>query len=264
MSVTIQDILKAMSNTEGLPDNTVDRLEFGDPDLVAEGVATMFIASQEAIEQAIGMGINFIISHEGIFFSHWDKLQMLQEDQVYLEKCRLIRENNIAIYRYHDGIHKDIPDGITTGLLQSLKWQKYEVKSSPTASILEIPELELQDVIAHIKRELGIGYVRAIGNLSMKCRRIGVMVGYRGSMESVIPIFEKDHPDLVIYGEGPEWEAPEYVRDAVQQDRQKALIVLGHSESEMPGMEYLARQLQVRFPELPVHFIPQKPIFQVY
>lgn len=263
MSITIKDILKAIT-IEGLPVNTVDRLECGDPDLVVKGIATAFIANQETIEQAIRMGINFIISHEGIFFSHWDKRQMLRDDPVYAEKCRLIEENGIAIYRYHDGIHKNMPDDIMTGLLQSLKWQKFEAESSSTETIVEIPAMELQDVIAHMKKELGIGYVRAIGDMSMKCRRVGVLVGYGGTMESVIPVFEKDHPDLVIYGEGPEWETPEYIRDAVQQGRQKALIVLGHAESEMPGMEYLARQLQVKFPELPIHFIPQKPIFQVY
>lgn len=264
MSVTILEILKAITNPEVLPENSVDRLEYGEPDLVVKGVATTFIASQEAIEQAIDMGINFIISHEGIFFSHRDSRQMLREDPVYLGKRRLIEDNSIVVYRYHDGIHRNMPDGIMTGLLQSLKWQKYEVESSPTASILRIPVMRLHDVVVHIKKELGIGYVRVMGDLSMPCRQIGVLVGYRGSGELVIPLFEKAHPDLVIYGEGPEWEVPEYVRDAVRQGRQKALIVLGHAESEMPGMEYLARQLQVKFPELPVHFIPQKPIFQVY
>lgn len=264
MSVTILEILKAITNPDVLPENTVDRLEYGDPDFVVKGVATAFIASQETIEKAISLGVNFIISHEGIFFSHRDKRQILKENQVYLEKCKLIEDNGIAVYRYHDGIHRSMPDGIMTGLLQSLKWQKYEAESSPSVSILEIPAMELQDVIAHIKKELGIRYVRAMGDLSMLCRRVGILVGNRGSGEAVIPPFEKEHPDLVIYGEGPEWETPEYVRDAVWQGRQKALIVLGHAESEMPGMEYLARQLKVEFPELPIHFIPQKPIFQVY
>lgn len=264
MSITIQNILKVITNPVLLPENTVDRLEYGDLDFVVKGVATTFIASYEAIEQAISMGVNFIISHEGIFFSHWDNRQMLQENPVYLKKCRLIEDNGIAVYRYHDGIHKSLPDGIMLGLLQSLKWREYETESFPAASILEIPAMELHDVIAHIKKEIGISYIRAIGDLSTPCRRIGILVGYRGSGELVIPLFEKQKLDLVIYGEGPEWETPEYVRDAVRQGRQKALIVLGHTESEMPGMDYLARQLQVKFPELPVHFIPQKPIFQVY
>jgi hypothetical protein len=97
----------------------------------------------------------------------------------------------------------------------------------------------------------------------MSCKRVGVLVGYRGGGESVLPLFEKENLDLVIYGEGPEWETPEYVRDAVRQGRKKALIVLGHAESEMPGMEYFARELQEKFPSIPVHFLPEKSVFRI-
>jgi len=263
MGIKIRDILKIITDPAVLPESTVDGLEFGDPDLVVKGVAVMFMATHQAIEQAINLGDNFVISHEGIFFSHWNRRQLLKDDPVYLEKCRLIENNGIAVYRYHDYVHRTKPDCITAGLLKSLKWEKYETKSSQIASILEVPSIELRDVIEHIKKELKVPYVRVIGDMSMPCRRIGILVGYRGSGESVIPLFSEEDPDLVIYGEGPEWETPEYVRDAVQQGRHKALIVIGHAESEMPGMEFVARQIKEKIPELPVHFIPQEPIFQV-
>ena len=98
----------------------------------------------------------------------------------------------------------------------------------------------------------------------MTCKRIGVLVGYRGGGEQVIPLFENEGFDLVIYGEGPEWETPEYVRDAVRQGKKKGLLVLGHAESEMPGMRFLARELQDKFPGIPVHFLPQEPIFGIF
>jgi putative NIF3 family GTP cyclohydrolase 1 type 2 len=78
-----------------------------------------------------------------------------------------------------------------------------------------------------------------------------------------IPLFEKEKLDLIIYGEGPEWETPEYVRDAIHQGKQKALIVLGHSESEESGMKNLADWLKSTLPYLPVFYIPEKPLFQV-
>lgn len=46
-----------------------------------------------------------------------------------------------------------------------------------------------------------------MGDLSMECRRVGILVGYRGTGEMIIPLFHKESLDLVIYGEGPEWEA---------------------------------------------------------
>ena len=67
----------------------------------------------------------------------------------------------------------------------------------------------------------------------------------------------------MICGEGPEWEAPEYVRDAVYQKKNRALIVLGHAESESPGMEYYTELLQNSFPNIPVHYIKYDPIFRL-
>jgi putative NIF3 family GTP cyclohydrolase 1 type 2 len=79
----------------------------------------------------------------------------------------------------------------------------------------------------------------------------------------VIPLFEKHQLDLVIYGEGPEWETPEYVRDSNIQGKEKALIILGHAESEEPGMNHLATKMTEMFPNTPIHFIKNKPMFKM-
>ncbi|MNW69316.1 NIF3 (NGG1p interacting factor 3) [compost metagenome] len=78
-----------------------------------------------------------------------------------------------------------------------------------------------------------------------------------------IPLFEQDGLDLIIAGEGPEWETPEYVKDAAAQGRNQALIMLGHAESEAPGMKLLAERLSQQFLGLPVHFVQDRPVFQI-
>jgi putative NIF3 family GTP cyclohydrolase 1 type 2 len=263
MNIIIQNILDALTSHEVSQETFVDKLEYGNPASVVEGVAVTFLATHEVIEKANSLGVNLIITHEGIFYSHWDKRELLQSNLVYKKKFQVIEESGMAIVRYHDYIHKCLPDGIMAGLLNSLDWQAYEVESQKAASLLILPEMTMQEVILYIKKKLNIQYVRFIGDLAMTCRRIGLLVGYRGSGELVIPLFEKENLDLVIYGEGPEWETPEYIRDAVYQGKQKALIVLGHAESETPGMEYLTQKLQDKFPSIPIHFIRQKPIFQI-
>ncbi|MCG5026939.1 Nif3-like dinuclear metal center hexameric protein, partial [Anoxybacillus flavithermus] len=110
---------------------------------------------------------------------------------------------------------------------------------------------------------LRLPFVRISGDLSAPCIRIGILVGYRGNGALSIPLFEQENLDAIIYGEGPEWETPEYIRDAVYQGRQKALIVLGHAESEEPGMRHLAEWLGSQFPYIPIYFIPETSIFQV-
>lgn len=263
MNISIQDVLDALTNPVPKLEQTVDKLEYGNSNSTVKGVAVTFLATQEIIEAARDLGANLIISHEGIFFSHWDKREMLKEDPVYKNKLQTIEESGMAVFRFHDYIHKYRPDGITAGLIQALCWQDNEVVNQPAYSVLEVPEMTVREAIEHVKKRLGIQYVRFIGNLDMSCKRIGILVGYRGGSELTIPLFEKEQLDLVICGEGPEWETPEYVRDAVYQGRHKALVVLGHAESEAVAMKYLADCLQGKFPSIPVHFIPSKPVFHV-
>jgi putative NIF3 family GTP cyclohydrolase 1 type 2 len=62
--------------------------------------------------------------------------------------------------------------------------------------------------------------------------------------------------DVVMSGEVPEWETVEYVRDAVAAGKAKALVLLGHVNSEEAGMEYAAEWLKGFVTEAPVQFIP--------
>lgn len=171
--------------------------------------------------------------------------------------------SGIALFRFHDYMHRYTPDGVMEGLIQTLNWMPYVQEHHAAYTILQIPFETVINIAEHVKNRLGITFVRAHGDLGMACSRIALLAGYRGGGQNALPLFEREQLDLIIYGEGPEWETPEYVRDAVYQRRHKALIVLGHAESEEPGMELLANKLTSMYPEIPIHYVKERPIFQV-
>jgi hypothetical protein len=70
-----------------------------------------------------------------------------------------------------------------------------------------------------------------------------------------VKALERDDVEVLLVGEIPEWETILYVRDAAQQGRRKALILLGHVTSEEAGMENCAKWLKPMFPGMPVTFI---------
>ncbi|ALP36247.1 transcriptional regulator [Paenibacillus sp. IHB B 3084] len=263
MTMTMGQIVNHLTKGISIPNITVDLLEPGYIDTEVQGIVTAFSASQYVIEQAISLGANFIITHEGIFYSHRGMQDCLLHDPVFLQKSRLIADAGIGIYRFHDAIHRYQPDGVMVGLLQALCWHNYIVKQQPAFAILTIPTMKVKEIAEYIKAKLHIRYVRVAGEVSMPCERVGISVGYRGGGDLAIPLFLNENVDLVIAGEGPEWETPEYVKDAVYQGQSKALIMLGHAESEAPGMKYLADVLSAQFPMLPVHFIEDRPVFQI-
>jgi len=61
-------------------------------------------------------------------------------------------------------------------------------------------------------------------------------MGGRRQMELAM----KEKPDVIIVGESPEWETPEYVRNANEMGEKLSLIVIGHSASEEGGSEFMA------------------------
>ncbi|MFD0693415.1 Nif3-like dinuclear metal center hexameric protein [Paenibacillus sp. GCM10027628] len=261
MKITVKDILNRLAVSAKASDTTVDKLVAGKDDTEVTGIAVAFMATHHILKQSLALGANLVISHEGVFYNHRDGNERLESDPVYQEKQRLIEESGVAIYRLHDLIHENRPDGIMEGLLRSLDWKQYVIEDRPASSIVDIPAMTIREVAEYVKTMLDIPFVRIVGDTSTVCKRVGLLAGYRGGGAIGIPLFEK--VDLIIAGEGPEWETPEYVRDAVYQGRRKGLIMLGHAESEEPGMKLLAGELQLAFPEVPVRFISDQPLFQV-
>lgn len=262
MHTKIQTIINELTHGAALIENTVDGLIHGSPDTEVTGVVVTFLATHHILVKAKKLGANLVISHEGLFYSH--RPVDYSYDDVYKMKMKVIEESGMAVFRLHDHIHRVDPDGITSGLIKALDWADHVLENRMAASLLSVPEMTLGEMIGHLKNKLGVKTIRVLGDLSMTCRKIGVLVGYRGSGDQVIPLFAKENLDAVIIGEGMEWEAPQYVRDALQQGLKKAMIVLGHEESETPGMRLLAEDLQKKFPDVPFWYIGEESLFQTF
>jgi putative NIF3 family GTP cyclohydrolase 1 type 2 len=205
------------------------------------------------IEKTISLGANFIIAHEPTFYNHTDETAWLGDDSVLRFKKDLLNRHGIVVWRFHDGIHAHRPDGIRMGVMQALGWDKYY--NADTPPLVTVPAISLREVIGHVKKQLGIGHLRYIGDPAQPCSKIVLMPGASGGRAQIGAI-QKYQPDLVICGELNEWETSEYVRDARYPGQPSAakvaLIVLGHSVSEEPGMQWLVPVLQAKVPEVPV------------
>ncbi|MBD2867159.1 Nif3-like dinuclear metal center hexameric protein [Paenibacillus arenilitoris] len=263
MTLTIRNVIESLRSTVPPIENTVDVLAPGDPDAEVRGIATTFMATRQVIDRALALGVNLLISHEAAYYSHRLTKPFPDGDPVYRGKQERLRESGLAVYRHHDYCHRLEPDPIMTGLLRELAWEACVEEMLPAAAVLRIPETSASEVAEYVKARLSIPYVRVAGDPDKACSRIGVLVGYRGGGDNAIPLYRDKGLDLVIAGEGPEWETPEYVRDSAYQGDSRALLVIGHAESEEPGMRDLAERLRESYPGLPVHFIPSEPVFRV-
>jgi putative NIF3 family GTP cyclohydrolase 1 type 2 len=241
--------------------NTVDVIKEGNPETNVTGIVTTMFATMEVLKKAVAEKCNLIIVHEPLYYNHTDQTSQFQNDPVYLEKSRYIRENKLVIWRFHDYIHSIKPDGIMSGMVKKLEWEKYVVNGNLSQYL--IPETTLDGLLKYLKQIFPVNAFYVIGNRDMKLSRVRFAAGAPGS-STHFRLLQDPNVDVVLAGESPQWETYEYMHDAVSQGRPKAIIFLGHVSSEEAGMDYCASWLKTFVKEIPVKFIESGPSYWSY
>lgn len=239
---------------------TVDVLNEGDVDRPCTGIVATFVASCRVLRRATELGANLIVSHEPLYFQAEQEKYDLENDPLRREKRDEILRRGLAVWRFHDYLHRLNPDGIVAGVVEKLGWEKSLSAERPY--ILTHAPVSLAELCREISERLNVRGLRVVGDESLMCRRIGLAVGAPG-WPAQHQLLSRDDVDVLITGECREWETYEYARDLVETGRRKALIVLGHCASEEAGMEYCAAWLRQRLPEVPVHFVAAGVPFRV-
>ncbi len=241
--------------------DSVDTLKCGDPEMEVHGIVTTCAPTFELCQKVGGMdGYNMIICHEPLFYSHKDNTDWLINDEVYQAKIKLLNDNGIAVWRDHDHLHRHNPDGIYTGVMNELGWEKYRIDEPGTKrpALFEIPETTVKELAAALKAKLEIDLTRVIGNRDGKVTRVYYKGGGNfGNDEYEISkiMMEKD-VNVVIAGELIDWTAAAYCRDAAFLGQDRAVIHLGHMNSEDLGMKHYPTWLKgLLGGEIPVTFV---------
>jgi putative NIF3 family GTP cyclohydrolase 1 type 2 len=234
-------------------DETVDTFKGGGPDMEVGGIATTFLATMEVLRKAHEAGLNMVITHEPTFYNHLDNTEQLDGDAVLKAKQEYIAANNMIVFRFHDHIHRTDPDGIYLGVVEQLGWTGYQASQRPY--LYTLPPSNLKSLSKKLQATFPTANIRVVGDPQMAVSMAGLVLGAAGS-ERQIEYLQRDDVEVLIIGETREWETVEYVRDAVEQGKKKALIMLGHAISEEGGMQNCAGWLQSFIPEVPVKFIP--------
>jgi putative NIF3 family GTP cyclohydrolase 1 type 2 len=255
---TVEQLIAFILKEGGLTPlaNTVDTLKSGKEDQLVTGIVTTMFPTITVIKEAAKRKANFIIAHEPTFYNHKDDTDWVENNKVVVDKQQLLEKHQMVIWRFHDYAHALKPDAISYGVAKKANWLPY-YKSGQI--ILTIPGLSLRQLVLHLKSSLTIKQVRIIGDPEQTCRRIALLPGAWGGQRQV-SIAETQNPDVLIVGELSEWETAEYIRDARQLGRNISLVILGHSLSEEPGMEWMAEWLQPKLADVKVsHIASQDP-----
>jgi putative NIF3 family GTP cyclohydrolase 1 type 2 len=259
--ITARDIVAAIQSQVGVEwkKQTVDTFKAGNPDTPVTGIAVTMMATMDVLERASAKGLNLVITHEPTFYAHTDTPDGLpQDDPVWAEKRAFIEKHAMVVWRFHDHWHMRKPDGIETGVVHTLGWEKFQ--NPDNQYLFVMPETSVRKLAGEVAMKLNSSVVRVVGDPELRVTKIGLSPGAAGFQRETQAL-ERDDVQVLLVGETREWETVEYAADAVTQGRKKALIVIGHIPSEQPGMEECTRWLQGFVKSLPIEFVPAKQPF---
>ncbi len=251
---------------------TRDQILFGNPDQECKGIVTTCWASTEVLRQAIDLGYNLIICHEALFWNHGDHQDWLLEqgNTIYLKKRRLLEEHKLVVWRNHDYIHSGMrvegtySDGIFYGFMQQMHWRKYLINDLRRPTLFQLPPTTAQALADQLIDTLHLNGTKVVGDLDTPVQKVYLCAHIMGQNDhKLITYCEQEAIDLLISFELIDYTVSEYIRDSCMLGRKRAILALGHFNTEEAGMEYLAHVLPSLInAEIPCQFIASGDMYR--
>ena len=262
---TAQEVVDRIRKTLAVPwkADTVDTFKAGEPSTAVTGVVTTSLATIDVLRRAVKAGANMVITSGPTFYSRTDSpipsagrgrgaAATPASDPVFAAKNEFIKTSNLVVWRFSDHWRLRTPDPFAQGIIDALGWATHPAGSTP--GHLRIPPVALEALVADAKARLSTrGGMRVIGNPRARLQTIAVLPG---TVPIQAALTHLPRVDAIIAGEIREWESSEYARDTITAGRDKALILIGRTLSEDPGMKVCAQWLETIVPEAPVRWLP--------
>lgn len=227
---------------------TCDGFKAGDPDTELTGIAVTWMATTAVIVEAVSRGLNCLITHEPIYYNHWDNLTGLEHDSQAQRKLTLINRHKLVIYRVHDAWDTFPGYGVLDSWARHLRWST-ELAFDGRHKVYCLPPITLGGLALEIKRRMALTGLRVHGDLARIVAKPALGVGAWGQLDDVREVLQLG-AECLVTGESCEWQAIRYAQDAGL-----AVVNVGHSNSENPGLVSLAAYLQEHLTALPIVFL---------
>lgn len=235
-----------------------DKILYGEQYIHNEctGIVTTCWATADVIKKAHQLGANLIIAHEALFWNHGDETDWLKENnnETFKEKTKLLNEYKIVVRRDHDHMHSGIPvqnekykwaDAIFYGFAKEIGWDKYLKNSLGIPLYFDIPPMTAREVAHLLISRLHLNGARIEGNPDTVVRKVMLPQHNLGDAKQEINIINKEKIDLVLAMEMIDFTLAEYIRDSSMLGQNKALVQIGHFNTEEAGMKYMPTWLPI-------------------
>lgn len=225
---------------------------YGDPESTVKGIATCWTPSAAVLAQAAARGLNFILSHEILWFPQAEVewyATLPEADRPHNRVRRELMDRHGLVHcRCHSNWDCIVDEGIADSCAHALGFPE-PVYRSRYLRMYELPPQTLAELGDAVKARLGVPQVRIAGDLWRPVTKVGIAYGGFGQSWQCLDEFVLQGAEAVILGEAIDYT----LRAGV--DAGIGLIETSHIGTENPGMRNFARLLHERLPDLPVEFL---------
>jgi len=240
-------------------EKTVDTFKSGAPETVVKGIAVGWMSYTHALKRALELGCNLFVTHEPTYYNHRDNDPAIFRFPAVKAKREFIESTGLVIIRCHDVWDQYPKIGIPQGWGRLLElgdpiggagyFYVYDGKGRTAGAVAR--------QLAARTASLGQPGVQLIGPENKPVNRI--VLG-TGAITPMFQFIEKLAADMAICTD----DGFTYWRDgAYAMDAGFPVAVVNHPVSEEYSMSLLARHLSEKFPQVPVHHIPQRCMYRL-
>ena len=238
---------------------TCDTFKSGSPDEIVRGIAVGWMSYTWALKKAADMSCNLFVTHEPTYYNHWDTDEKIFRFEQVRAKKALIEEKKLTIIRCHDVWDQYAKIGIPTAWGKLLELEG-PIDGSGYYYVYDGGGASAGDIARRLAgRVAGFGQpgVQFIGPEDKSVWRIVLGTG------AITPMFhfiEELKADMALCSD----DGFTYWRDgAFAIDTGFPVAIFNHPVTEEHGLRLLAGHLAEKFPQVPVHHIPQRCMYKL-
>lgn len=237
------------------PPPTCDGVICGSLDTPIRSVMVCWMLTSANVQRAQALGANAILTHEPTFYTHWD-LQRQYDNAPYVAARRdEIDKLGWLVYRVHD-CWDLFPDyGVADRWAAALALGPRLGEKSGTCVYEYTAPMPQPDFARRMAAALGVEGVRLAGP-DRPVKRVALGVGAWGGWHHLLAGADLG-ADIFVTGETCEWQVVRYAGDA-----DLPMMVVGHNDSEEPGLKGLADWLAPQV-SVPVRYVRTDSCYRV-
>jgi putative NIF3 family GTP cyclohydrolase 1 type 2 len=247
---------------------TSEGFQCGDLNAKVTGIATAWTPTVEALQRAISLQHNLIISMEPPFWHEsgpvftevsmgTPSMKILEASSVYQYKKKLIDDHELILWRFNENYRALPSNPRLNALARTMGYKGLENPAATQklaatgAGVYAIPEISLAELAKKARESANAKALRVLGDPKEKVKSVALLPGYIQDEDIMAMLYDRN-VDVVVCGEPCEWEAFEYAEDWITAGWGKGMIALGRAASEDPGAKELAGWIGSFITDVPV------------